>query len=106
MGCRKLEFRKEANGGGSEGSRAGSPVSKFKVKSDVRGGIDLNPKNINLQTQGQQINYKDPIDPQLLKSLTSSPIDGLAPVILNIIPMMNLPLFLGLKDVQEGDPIR
>jgi predicted unusual protein kinase regulating ubiquinone biosynthesis (AarF/ABC1/UbiB family) len=52
------------------------------------GGIDLNPNMLELQTQGQGINFDIPIDPQTIQ------IDGFSPVIFQIIPT-NLPLLIG-----------
>ncbi|VAW47700.1 hypothetical protein MNBD_GAMMA03-1420 [hydrothermal vent metagenome] len=66
------------------------------------GGINFNPNNLNLETQGQGIDYNAPIDPQLLESLTSSPIEGFTPVIFNITPIFNLPQVLGLNDQDDA----
>ncbi len=68
------------------------------------GGIDFNPNNLNLKTQGQGINYNAPINPQLLESLTSSPIEGFSPIILRIIPIINLPMLLGLRNGTSSCP--
>ena len=67
----------------------------------TKGGIDFNPNNLNIETQGKGIDYNAPIDPQLLESLTSSPIEGFSPVIFNITPILNLPALLGLQDQDE-----
>ncbi|VAX37586.1 hypothetical protein MNBD_UNCLBAC01-428, partial [hydrothermal vent metagenome] len=76
-----------------EESISASPLAK--------GGIDFNPNNLNIETQGKGIDYNAPIDPQLLESLTSSPIEGFTPVIFNITPILNLPALLGLQDQDE-----
>ncbi len=64
-------------------------------KTDT-GGIDLTPANINLQTQsnGGKINFK--LDPAMLQRLQNAP--GFYPVIINIQPMTDIRLFLGLKE--------
>ncbi|VAX35467.1 hypothetical protein MNBD_UNCLBAC01-1750 [hydrothermal vent metagenome] len=51
------------------------------------------------------MDYNAPIDPQLLESLTSSPIEGFSPVIFNITPILNLPQILGLND-QDNKPLQ
>ncbi len=57
------------------------------------GGIDLNPDNLDLQTQGEGMNLNFPLDP---KNLEGVQINGLTPVILEITPVSNLPFLLGL----------
>ncbi len=58
------------------------------------GGIDLGPENINLQTRGEAIGIPLP-DVQELENLK---IDGLYPIILNVAPVTNLPLLLGVAE--------
>jgi hypothetical protein len=59
------------------------------------GGIDLNPTNLSLNgyRSGEDISFK--LDQAMLKQLQNSP--GFTPVIINIQPMTDLRLFLGLK---------
>ncbi|VAX36803.1 hypothetical protein MNBD_UNCLBAC01-1307 [hydrothermal vent metagenome] len=71
------------------------------ASSSIKGGIDFNPNNLNIETQGKGIEYNAPIDLQLLESLISSPIEGFSPVIFNITPILNLPQLLGLNEQDE-----
>ena len=59
------------------------------------GGIDMNPNKLNLQTQGQGVEFNLPFDPNRLDQI---PINGLTPVIFEITPVTNLPLLLDLAD--------
>ena len=72
--------------------RGASSISKDKF-----GGIDLNSNNLNLQTQGQEININIPFDAQ---PMMNTPIDGFAPVIIQIVPA-NIPALLGVKEEEE-----
>ena len=60
-----------------------------------RGGIDLTPANMNLQTQNDGGEIKFHIDPALLKQLQNAP--GFVPVIISIQPMTNLRTFLEIN---------
>ncbi|MCR4337325.1 MAG: AarF/UbiB family protein [Candidatus Omnitrophica bacterium] len=62
--------------------------------TEAPGGIDFNPAKMKLKTEGEQIDYQFPFDPQ---SLGTVPFDGLTPVILKITPVPNVPQFLGLN---------
>ncbi|MDO8674710.1 MAG: hypothetical protein Q7K71_01150, partial [Candidatus Omnitrophota bacterium] len=64
-----------------------------------KGGIDLTPANLYLQTRSSGGQIKFYIDPAMLQQLQNAP--GFVPVIINIQPMNDLRLFLGIKD---GDP--
>ncbi len=78
-----------------------------------KGGIDLNPANWELKTKGMQGSdcsedafddcLKFDIPQEQIEQLRLS-IDGLVPVIINVQPMTNLPLFLGLADELPDDP--
>ena len=59
------------------------------------GGIDLTRKRLNLQTQGEGIEFNLPFDPNNLEKI---PINGLTPVIFQITPVTDLPLLLGLAE--------
>ena len=74
-----------------------SSVFVFK-KNENKGGIDLTPANMNLQTQNAGEGIKFHLDPAMLKELQNAP--GFVPVIINIQPMNNLKAFLGLNDSQ------
>ena len=64
------------------------------------GGIDLNPNNFDIQTQGHEIELNMPFDAQ---TIMNSPIDGFAPVIIQIVPA-NLPLLLGNSEQEDESP--
>jgi hypothetical protein len=73
-----------------------SPLSDDTKK----GGIDLNPGNMDLQTNygGERIQLPMPNIP-----LENIKIDGLVPIIIHVAPVVNLPFLLGLSDVPETD---
>lgn len=74
-----------------------SPTDTNKaMKVDQKGGIDLTPVNMNLQTNNTGSGIKFKIDPAMLQQLQNAP--GLVPVIINIQPMTNLSEFLGLEN--------
>lgn len=65
------------------------------------GGIDLNPALLHLQIKRDGNGFPLPVNQQTIENIR---IDGFTPVIINIQPMINLPLFLGLKkDAQPTD---
>lgn len=68
-----------------------------KGNSSQLGGIDLNPTHFDLERQGSA----SPIQFDL-KNFENIEIDGLYPVIINIAPVTNLPLLLGVR--QESQP--
>ena len=72
---------------------------RAQLSKDV-GGIDFNADKINLQIQhsGQGIKFK--MDPAVLSELEKAP--GFTPVIINIKPLENLRLFLGLSGSAGG----
>lgn len=57
-----------------------------------KGGIDLTPANMNLQTQNSGGEIKFHLDPAMLQQLQNAP--GFVPVIINIKPLENLRIFL------------
>jgi hypothetical protein len=61
------------------------------------GGIDLNPGYLDLQTQGQEIEFDIPFDAQ---TIMNAPIDGFAPVIIQIVPA-NIPMLLGKSEREQ-----
>jgi len=62
-------------------------------KNDV-GGIDLNPSQFDLKTQGPGIEFNLNFDPAMLENMNFT---GFIPVIFEIIPVTNLPLLLGIN---------
>ncbi len=83
------------------------PKSGFNsISSEQKGGIDLTPANMNLQTQNGGKAIKFHLDPAQLQQLQNAP--GFVPVIINIQPMTNFRIFLGLDTdnqsaIQQGD---
>ncbi len=71
-------------------------VKSTSDKNFTKGGIDLTPVNMNLQTKNSGNEFKFHIDPAMLKQLQNAP--GFYPVIINIQPMTDLQMFLGLKN--------
>ena len=71
---------------------------KALLSSGKKGGIDLNPAALEIQTKGPGMNAKQPIfDPQNLEQF---PLDGFSPVILQIVPISasSIPVLLGQKE--------
>ena len=66
-------------------------------KPDNLGGIDMNQKNLDLETSGEEIKFDRPFDPVQLENIK---IDGFTPVILQIAPT-NLPLLLGTQTADK-----
>jgi len=66
-----------------------------KAMSADNGGIDLTPVNMRLQTQNVGGGIKFRMDPAMLQQLQNAP--GFVPVIINIQPLGDLRLFLGLN---------
>jgi hypothetical protein len=60
----------------------------------TRGGIDLNSKNLLLDVNGDKINIK--FDGALIEQFKQGDFSGVRPVILNIVPVANMYLLLGM----------
>jgi hypothetical protein len=67
---------------------------KARVANKETGGIDLTPANMDLQTQNNGGEIKFHLNPAQLAQLQNAP--GFVPVIINIQPINNLRVFLGL----------
>ncbi|MBI4309765.1 MAG: hypothetical protein HY591_05490 [Candidatus Omnitrophica bacterium] len=69
--------------------------------SGQKGGIDLTPEHMDLQTAGGQGGVKFNVDLAMLKQLQNAP--GFVPLIINIQPVTDLPMFLGVpsKDLYQ-----
>ena len=79
-----------------------------KFTDDIRskhnsGGISLNPASLNLQTQGQSVDFSQLLNPAYLESLKDAP--GLKAIILDIKPItvLGIEMFLGLKNKDDKD---
>ncbi|MCA9408852.1 MAG: hypothetical protein KC733_09190, partial [Candidatus Omnitrophica bacterium] len=77
-----------------------SPISLTDEASTVSkpqevGGIDFNPDLLDMQMDGQGIDFNIPIN---LENLNPNTIGGFTPVIYQIIPVTSFPALLGLVD--------
>ena len=73
-----------------------------ETKNDV-GGIDLNPTMMNMDVERNGNGVIIPaFTPEMLKSLQN--VDGLVPLIIDVTPISNLPLWLGMADEAEDSP--
>ncbi|MGE3982375.1 MAG: hypothetical protein AB7F70_13200 [Candidatus Omnitrophota bacterium] len=70
----------------------------------TKGGIDLNPRLLDLQIKRDDGGIPLPVSQQPIEHMH---VDGFLPVIINITPVTNLPLLLGLADDpgQDGGQI-
>ena len=71
-----------------------------KPDNAMKGGIDLTPANMHLQTQNAGEGIKFYLDPAMLQQLQNAP--GFVPVIISIQPLKSLPEFLGLNQSQTS----
>ena len=62
------------------------------------GGIDFNSTNLNLNVQGSPIEMKTPIN---LQYLYNANVEGFLPVIINISPVISMPLLLGESQIED-----
>ena len=65
-----------------------------------KGGIDLTPANMHLETQNGGQTIKFHLDPAQLAQLQNAP--GFVPVIINIQPLKDLKQFLGINSVMSS----
>ncbi len=63
------------------------------------GGIDMNPSMLDLKTKGQSVDMNVLFDPSSLEN-----INGLTPIIIQIVPIANTPLLLGISRDTPGVP--
>jgi len=69
-------------------------------QGETPGGIDLNPETLNWEEQGDaSFEFIYTGQPEILPET----IDGLTPVIINIVPITNFPLLLGIKESEDGE---
>ncbi len=81
----------------------GRPVSSSPVAaaSDVLGGIDFNADQFNIKTKGAGIDMNVPFDESMLKDFNP---DTISPIIIQIVPIPNPQLLLGLTDEPQAQP--
>ncbi|MEK6713234.1 MAG: hypothetical protein AABY41_03465, partial [Nitrospirota bacterium] len=81
-----------------------TPVPGSSPKKKNFGGIDLNPALLDLQIKRDGNGVPLPLPMQPIENMH---IDGFLPVIINIVPITNLPLLLGLDfPPQEEKPVQ
>jgi len=85
-------------------SNSGRPVGDGETDTAMPGGIDFNPAHVDLDIDrmgGSGFDFE--FDPAMIQMIQDAP--GLIPIIINISPITNLPMFLGLLDSNGGNPI-
>ncbi len=81
------------------------PVDRNRKNEDAAmaidefGGIDLNRKHLDLQIKRDGKGVVLPMAEQSIEALQN--IEGFIPVIINIAPVMNMPMLLGFTDTEE-----
>ncbi len=76
-------------------------MRSYAASSSAVGGIDLNPKQLNLKTTGNKIDFNLPANPEEIKQLLTAPLYGFSPVIIQMTPVTSLPSFLGISNVSQ-----
>ena len=71
-----------------------------QTTSDEVGGIDMNPQLIDFTKEGSGFEFDWSLDTQ---DLPSGPIEGFIPIIINITPVTDIPLLLGIKNKTGQD---
>jgi len=67
------------------------------------GGIDFDPNKMDLNIQNSSNGIKFNVDPAMLQRIQNA--SGFTPVIVNIRPMTDLRIFLGLTDSSQNAPV-
>jgi hypothetical protein len=67
-----------------------------------KGGIDLTPANMNLQTQNGGSEIKFHLNPTMLAQLQKA--SGFTPKVINILPMTDLKSFLMFGVIKNSQP--
>lgn len=96
-GVNVLDRKLEANSGTAQANARDNAMLSRDDNEFNKGGIDLNSKNLQLESSGDQIQMTIP---QRFQDMKDVSIDGFVPVIINIVPVNNLPLILGNADTQ------
>ncbi|MCC6758238.1 MAG: hypothetical protein IT395_01255 [Candidatus Omnitrophica bacterium] len=79
--------------------KSAANMSASSAIEATKGGVDFNADKLNLETQTTGGEIKFEMDPEQLRELQNVP--GFTPVIINIQPMINVQMFLGLKEGAE-----
>ena len=87
---------------GQESAPSGRAMMGAAKPSDV-GGIDLNAAKLDIQEQGNDIKMNLPVID--LKAFENMNFTGFTPIIINIVPITNLPMLLGATPEEEPQEI-
>ena len=68
-----------------------------KSQAESPGGIDLNATMLRMDIQRDSSVVAVPVLPGSPEAMETWDVDGFVPVIINVIPVTNLPLLLGLN---------
>jgi len=90
-------FPKEDNPGRDNVKEDSAKIDNA-MEASLKGGIDLTPSRMNLQAQSPGGSIQFHLDYAMLQKLQHAP--GFVPRIINIKPMRNIRLFLGLTQTQ------
>jgi len=91
------EFFDVSMAGADQSTDAASSADNILIQEEL-GGIDLNPKFYESEKRGRGINIQYEFKDQLPENLN---INGLVPVIINITPVTNIPMLIGLREHDE-----
>jgi len=75
------------------------PSGEHNPAMQSKGGIDLTPSQMHLQTLNAGQGIKFHLNPAMLQRLQNAP--GFTPVVININPLKSLPEFLGISEDQS-----
>jgi hypothetical protein len=73
-----------------------TPFSVAKQTENVEGGIDFNARNMRFNVSGEEIKLR--FNPAMVAQFKSGDFSGVRPVIINIMPIQNVRLLLGIKE--------
>jgi len=79
------------------------PIPVQGMESKELGGIDLNPKAVELDVRKGSERQPVIMNPSL-DQLENIQLEGLYPIIINITPVTNLPLLFGAQTQETGEP--
>jgi len=96
----------EVGDGGPAGATVDSAMMTSRRPVDIEGtrkvgGIDLNPALLDLKIKRDGNGIPLPMPQQSIQELME--IEGFLPVIINVTPIQNLPMLLGLEDEGDGN---
>ncbi len=92
------KFKHLLSGQGNEIDSADSAMTSSPIVSKTKGGIDLNPNNIRMQTQGDGVKI---VFPKTYLNIPAESVDGFVPIIINVTPINNIPMLLGGENTPD-----